>query len=449
MTTTIARPRARCGLTGLHGSSLPDRMDGDDRRGRRPDSGPCADATAPLTIAVLTFRRPRRPRRGMLPLLVEQARGVARARRRGRVLVVDNDPAGRGASASRRRRRGGRPATARPLVEYVHEPRRASRRPATGRSTRAPRRDLLVFIDDDERPTDRLAARRCSRCRPRPAPRRSSGPVVVASTRSSRTAGSTPAGTSSAAGLPTARRSRSPRPTTCCSTSSVVRRARPALRHDARRDRRRGHAVHPPDRRRRRHDVLGGRGGRGRRRAAHRVTQEVGGAPRVLERQQLERDDADAAPPAGLPRLRARLGLTARGAVRAAGGVRRSSPASLAGSLATGRAARARSPGAPAWSAGAWGYSYEEYRRAEPSTGGSSRSALRPARRPRDGLGRREVGGVVQQPGLAPVAGIEPRAARSSPGSATASSVSASTSASGRPRTGRPSRRRPRRPGGR
>ena len=116
------------------------------------------DPTAPrlLTIAVLTFRRPR-DLDAVLPLLVEQARSVHRLGVEARVLVVDNDASGSGrerveaaALAATDPRDGAGPVT----VDYVVEatPGIASaRNRALAESGDG---DLLVFIDDDERPSD-------------------------------------------------------------------------------------------------------------------------------------------------------------------------------------------------------------------------------------------------------------------------------------------------------
>jgi len=120
------------------------------------------DPTAPrlLTIAVLTFRRPR-DLDAVLPALVEQARGVHALGVEARVLVVDNDAAGSGrgrveaaALAAADPVDGVRPVT----VDYVVEatPGIASaRNRALAESAES---DLLVFIDDDERPSERWLA---------------------------------------------------------------------------------------------------------------------------------------------------------------------------------------------------------------------------------------------------------------------------------------------------
>jgi succinoglycan biosynthesis protein ExoM len=117
------------------------------------------DPTAPrlLTIAVLTFRRPR-DLDAVLPLLVEQARGVRPLGVEARVLVVDNDASGTGrerveaaaALAATDPGDGAGPVT----VDYVVEatPGIASaRNRALAESGGS---ELLVFIDDDERPSE-------------------------------------------------------------------------------------------------------------------------------------------------------------------------------------------------------------------------------------------------------------------------------------------------------
>jgi len=116
------------------------------------------DPTTPrlLTIAVLTFRRPR-DLDAVLPLLVEQARSVRGLGVEARVLVVDNDASGSGrgrveaaALAAADPGDGAGPVT----VDYVVEatPGIASaRNRALAESGDG---DVLVFIDDDERPSD-------------------------------------------------------------------------------------------------------------------------------------------------------------------------------------------------------------------------------------------------------------------------------------------------------
>jgi glycosyltransferase involved in cell wall biosynthesis len=95
-----------------------------------------------VTIAVLTFRRPG-DLAALLPLLVEQAGEQTAAGSPTGVLVVDNDPGGSARAVA---------ADAGPSVRYVVEPSpgiAAARNRALDESADA---DLLVFIDDDERP---------------------------------------------------------------------------------------------------------------------------------------------------------------------------------------------------------------------------------------------------------------------------------------------------------
>ncbi|MCU1527458.1 MAG: glycosyl transferase family 2 [Frondihabitans sp.] len=95
-----------------------------------------------LTIAVLTYRRPR-DLRAVLPLLVEQAASVMPLGIDARVLVIDNDP----------------DASARDLVTghegvvYVHEPTPGIAAARNRALTESAGSDLLAFIDDDERPS--------------------------------------------------------------------------------------------------------------------------------------------------------------------------------------------------------------------------------------------------------------------------------------------------------
>jgi GT2 family glycosyltransferase len=95
-----------------------------------------------VVVAVLTYRRPMQLRR-VLPLLADQ---VARLTPTGSVLVVDNDPAGAAAADVA--------GIGRAEIRYVAEPRpgiAAARNRALDETAEA---DLLVFIDDDEVPTD-------------------------------------------------------------------------------------------------------------------------------------------------------------------------------------------------------------------------------------------------------------------------------------------------------
>ncbi|WP_233570564.1 glycosyltransferase family 2 protein [Frigoribacterium sp. PhB24] len=113
------------------------------------------DPTAPrlLTIAVLTFRRPR-DLDAVLPLLVDQARGVRALGVEARVLVVDNDASGSGRERVEAAALAAAGTGDGVTVDYVVEatPGIASaRNRALGESGDS---DLLVFIDDDERPSE-------------------------------------------------------------------------------------------------------------------------------------------------------------------------------------------------------------------------------------------------------------------------------------------------------
>ena len=95
-----------------------------------------------VTIGVLTYRRTD-DLAALLPALVDQAR---QCRLPATVIVVDNDP---DASAS------GLVATLDShLVRYVHEP-QPGIAAARNRALDEAETDLLVFIDDDERPVPR------------------------------------------------------------------------------------------------------------------------------------------------------------------------------------------------------------------------------------------------------------------------------------------------------
>jgi len=106
------------------------------------DEGVTVSDPAPLrvTIAMLTYRRPD-DLLAVLPMVLDQAAGVPDD---VELLVVDNDPA------------GGAAATVAPFgarVRYEHEPTpgiAAGRNRALDAAADA---DLVIFIDDDERPT--------------------------------------------------------------------------------------------------------------------------------------------------------------------------------------------------------------------------------------------------------------------------------------------------------
>ncbi|ACQ79259.1 glycosyl transferase family 2 [Beutenbergia cavernae DSM 12333] len=111
-----------------------------------------------VSICTLTFRRAEDLRRA-LPMLVEQARSVAHD---VEVLVIDNDTAASAVDVVLEDGSG--------LVRYVHEPRpgiAAARNRALAETLG---RDLVVFIDDDERPVqDWLAQLLATYLRTRPA----------------------------------------------------------------------------------------------------------------------------------------------------------------------------------------------------------------------------------------------------------------------------------------
>jgi succinoglycan biosynthesis protein ExoM len=103
-----------------------------------------------LTVAVLTFRRPR-DIVAILPLLVDQAIANSSDALLVDVLVVDNDPDGAAAQYVREFASSSRPHGI--TVRYENETKpgiSAARNRALESSIE---RDLLVFIDDDERPS--------------------------------------------------------------------------------------------------------------------------------------------------------------------------------------------------------------------------------------------------------------------------------------------------------
>lgn len=96
------------------------------------------DAAATIIIGVATFRRPSQLRE-LLPDLIKQAADLD-----ARVVVVDNDPGGSARDV----------VTALERVKYVHEPRPGLAAVRNRLLREAGDADLLVFIDDDERPTE-------------------------------------------------------------------------------------------------------------------------------------------------------------------------------------------------------------------------------------------------------------------------------------------------------
>ncbi|MCY0905734.1 glycosyltransferase family 2 protein [Arthrobacter sp. H14-L1] len=102
-----------------------------------------------LTVAVLTYNRPT-DLAALLPLLTQQIISVRSDELAAEILVVDNDPRG-GACTSVQAYASQSPSV---QVRYQNERRpgiSAARNKALSDSARS---DLLVFIDDDERPTD-------------------------------------------------------------------------------------------------------------------------------------------------------------------------------------------------------------------------------------------------------------------------------------------------------
>ncbi|WP_233551508.1 glycosyltransferase family 2 protein [Amnibacterium setariae] len=95
-----------------------------------------------VVVAILTYRRPD-DIAAVLPAVVEQLREVDEVVSRARVLVVDNDP---GAGAREAVSAVGGP------VQYVHEPEPGIAAARNRALDEARDDDVLVFIDDDERP---------------------------------------------------------------------------------------------------------------------------------------------------------------------------------------------------------------------------------------------------------------------------------------------------------
>jgi glycosyltransferase involved in cell wall biosynthesis len=109
------------------------------------------DAVRNVTIAVMTFRRPD-DLDEILPRLTAQAAASTEAGTSVSVLVVDNDPAGAARQQVGRLTLDG--AASRVRVRYENEPVpgiSAARNRALDASSDT---DILVFIDDDERPVD-------------------------------------------------------------------------------------------------------------------------------------------------------------------------------------------------------------------------------------------------------------------------------------------------------
>ncbi|MGY4643593.1 glycosyltransferase family 2 protein [Cellulomonas sp. URHB0016] len=113
------------------------------RAGNAPAAAHAGARTLQVVVAMLTYRRPD-DLAVAVPALLAQAGTVPDE---VRLLVVDNDPDG----------------SARGLVEasgahYVHEPRPGIAAARNAAMSAAADADVLVFIDDDERPVDRWLA---------------------------------------------------------------------------------------------------------------------------------------------------------------------------------------------------------------------------------------------------------------------------------------------------
>ncbi|AWF99173.1 glycosyltransferase family 2 protein [Clavibacter michiganensis] len=119
-------------------------------------SASAAAASAPassLVVAILTYRRPD-DIRAVLPLVAAQAADLREAAeadpalpRAVRIVVVDNDPAG-GAGAAVEDAASASPVP----IAYVHEPTPGISAARNRALDAAGDDDLLVFLDDDERP---------------------------------------------------------------------------------------------------------------------------------------------------------------------------------------------------------------------------------------------------------------------------------------------------------
>lgn len=98
-----------------------------------------------LALAMLTYNRPE-DLREILPLLVEQARSVADLGVVARVKIVDNDPEGGARSVVEESGLEG--------VDYINELEPGISAARSRALTEAADDDWLIFIDDDDRPTD-------------------------------------------------------------------------------------------------------------------------------------------------------------------------------------------------------------------------------------------------------------------------------------------------------
>jgi glycosyltransferase involved in cell wall biosynthesis len=109
-----------------------------------------------IVIAVLTYRRPEDLKLA-LPRLAAQAQsvGTSGGDLPATVLVIDNDPAASARSTVEEFAR----TLPTGLIAYVHEPRPGIAAARNRALTESSSKDLLVFIDDDEIPSERWLAR--------------------------------------------------------------------------------------------------------------------------------------------------------------------------------------------------------------------------------------------------------------------------------------------------
>lgn len=161
---SVSLPRPRTQVTAPSASSeaqkvmiivttghadLAGRGDGPQGAPEPPAEGATPAVALNLRIAVLTYRRPQ-DIATLLPLLVDQARQVSALVSSVDVVVVDNDPEG-SARAIVEAVAGREPAVP---VHYEHEPRPGISAGRNRALASAQGHDLLVFIDDDERPLE-------------------------------------------------------------------------------------------------------------------------------------------------------------------------------------------------------------------------------------------------------------------------------------------------------
>lgn len=123
----------------------PDTAGGDASVNGRASAGvPVPTGVRRVVVAVLTFRRPQ-DLAEILPVLADQRAAVQRGPRWSvRILVVDNDPDGSGEPVCA--------ASGVSALTYAHEPVPGIAAARNRALTEAARDDVLVFIDDDERP---------------------------------------------------------------------------------------------------------------------------------------------------------------------------------------------------------------------------------------------------------------------------------------------------------